>query len=225
MPIPDGMRRFTADEFDPSTNRSKKFRQAGLACCMMRLSPTGSKAMAARLRQSEPRPGLFCLSSDPAREAAAFPAGCLRFRVQGMANLSSLTPMIRRRQESHRSTAVFTRFHYMSLKPLKTFMFFSVIHFRRRTKKRLATSVDFVESEELLQPDGEFAYGLIGRIIFANGQPAIAQDHTPGNTRYLVAGGLAGRLNNVAETRYKTESCAHTSRRDVWRQFHVVSQG
>lgn len=40
--------------------------------------------------------------------------------------------------------------------------------------------VDFVESEELLQPDNEFAYGLIGRIIFANGQPAIAQDHTPG---------------------------------------------
>ncbi len=41
-------------------------------------------------------------------------------------------------------------------------------------------AVDFIESAELPQPDDNYAYGLIGRVIFAGDQAIVSQDHTPG---------------------------------------------
>lgn len=41
-------------------------------------------------------------------------------------------------------------------------------------------TVDFIETAELPQPDDDYAYGLIGRVIFSGDQATVSQDHTPG---------------------------------------------
>ena len=65
-------------------------------------------------------------------------------------------------------------------KPEKSVYVFLRYTLPTQNRKNPGDTVDFVESEEIMQPDEEYAYGLVGRVVFSGGQPVIAQDHTPG---------------------------------------------
>ena len=75
------------------------------------------------------------------------------------------------------------RFYPCSLhefEPTKTVYVFLRYTLPTQDEDNPGDTVEFIESEELLQPDEKFAYGLIGRIIFDGDQPTVTQDHPPG---------------------------------------------